>query len=214
VWLEEGEVERMAEHMRASAESFARRFVRDVVDPRDGTRRQALRETADEGGRCALLVGRNTCSVYDARPEHCRTFPYWNSVLTDRVAFENARSTCPGIAVQVEARVQEPAFADLADLYARLGCTEPDACCLGEQPSAVTYATALEADYALAAEPAITGACRLGDRRPHACRIPADGDGESTLRAVRSIERAHDYPAAYAPLADLLHARRALEDRP
>ncbi len=258
----------MAAVLGATAEKFTQRFVREAVDPRDGSQRLAVKETEAHGGRCALLVGRNTCSVYDARPEHCRIFPYWDSVMTDAAAFESARSTCPGIAVEVGAEVKERAFAALEQLHASLEPTiEPATCCLdgsgaevegrGGKPSQapvagntgnrsqarpapadeamgdiatsnvrttageVTFATALEADYALAERPKRAGNCRLGDRRPMACRYRsvasgADADdnvgvngGERSLRDVRDIERACGYPPAYAALADLLRARGA-----
>jgi Fe-S-cluster containining protein len=221
VWIEPEEIERMAAVLDATPESFARRFVREAVDARDGSRRLTLRETEAHGGRCALLVGRNTCSVYDARPAHCRAFPYWAGVLTDPQAFESARSTCPGIAVEVDSRTKERAFAHLARLYAVLEpCAEPATCCLDAASEEQTFATALEADFALAEVPRRGGACRLCDRRPIACRVPVASDpvgvdnvgvgrGEESVRAVRAIERACDYPPAYAPLHDLLRSRGA-----
>src|SRR5436190_17681638 len=83
VWLSSGEIERMAASLGSTAENFARRFVRAARDPHSGELRSALKENEAEGGRCALLEGKNTCTVYEARPEHCRTFPYWPSVLAD-----------------------------------------------------------------------------------------------------------------------------------
>jgi hypothetical protein len=82
------------------------------------------------------------------------------------------------------------------------------------------FATALEADYAIGGRPKPAGSCRLGDRRPIACRTgvatgaTADdnvgvGRGETNLRDLRAIERACGYPPTYAPLADLLRSRGA-----
>lgn len=221
VWLEDGEVERMSAFLGATPESFVRRHVRAAIDPRTGRERLALREAdegrgRDSGGRCALLVGRNTCSVYDARPAHCADFPYWDSVTKDVAGFEAARATCPGIAVVVERDVSERAFAALERWRARLEPrAAPSRCCLdrdavdatpGEANSGdATYASALEADYALAAEPRPFGACRLGDRAPLSCRFGEDGEA---LRAgVRAIERETGYPAAYSELASLLAGR-------
>lgn len=208
VWLEPGEIESMAARMGCSAESFTRRHVRNALDPRTGSQRPALRESDDAGGRCALLVGRNQCGVYDARPQHCRTFPYWESVLAGGVAFESARATCPGIAVEVEPDRRERAFADLRVFLERVGEGPRRAdCCLDTRTSETVFATALEADFALSAAPARNDACRLGDRRPLACRLDARADGEAALRELRAIERAHGYPAAYAALGDLLGSR-------
>ncbi|MDZ4772059.1 MAG: YkgJ family cysteine cluster protein [Planctomycetota bacterium] len=207
VWLEAGEVERMAEALGTTRPSFSRRFVRSVLDPRTGEQRLALIESEAAGGRCALLVGKHTCSVYEARPEHCRTFPYWKSVLEDHAAFEVARATCPGIAVVVDEATRSRAFTALAELHARLCDETRTTCCLASDSVERTYATALEIDYALAAESDACDAkgCRFGARRPIACR--AHVDGEVALREVRLIERATHYPAAYAPLAELLKTR-------
>jgi Fe-S-cluster containining protein len=208
VWLAEGEIERMAAALGSTPESFARRFVRAAVDPKCGEQRVALTENEAEGGRCALLVGKNTCSVYDTRPAHCRTFPYWPAVLADRAAFESARSTCPGIAVVVDTATRARAFAALERLHAQLeDGTAPQTCCLEGERSEQCFATALEVDFALAGAPLPVGACTFGGRRPVSCRPGVDG--ETALRSVREIERASDYPAAYAPLRDLLRSREA-----
>src|SRR6187455_2111299 len=113
VWIEEREIAGMARALGTSPERFAERHVRRVGE------RLSLRETANEGGRCALLIGKNTCSVYEARPEHCRRFPYWESVLGDAAAFEAARATCPGIAVAVSAELRARAAQALRALYAQ-----------------------------------------------------------------------------------------------
>jgi Fe-S-cluster containining protein len=77
VWLEAHEIERMAAAVGATLEKFAQRFVREAVDPRDGSRRLALKETEAHGGPCALLVGRNTCSVYDGGRFIAARFRIW-----------------------------------------------------------------------------------------------------------------------------------------
>lgn len=215
VWLADGEVERMAAQLDMTSAAFTRMYVRHVVDPRTGEMRAALREVENEGGRCALLRGKNACSVYDARPEHCRKFPYWDAVLADAIAFEGARATCPGIAVVVDEIVRERAFAALRALYASLdasadACAEPATCCLAGEDESATFATALEADYALAGVPSSSAGCRLGDRRPLGCRTRAID--ERPLRAVRAIERETGYPAAYSRLSLLLAVRTGVEE--
>jgi Fe-S-cluster containining protein len=218
VWLAEGEIERMAAQLGTSVESFVRTHVRRARDPRTGETRLALRETADSGGRCALLIGKNTCSVYTARPEHCRTFPYWPSVLAEHAAFESARSTCPGIAVAVDPELQARAFEALARLYARvdeqLGARAPDACCLEDARSEELFASALEADFAAAHIDPDARGCRLGVARPLACRLESAGADDTGFSSeLRALELAHAYPRAYGKLVLLLQTRVARAEK-
>jgi len=37
------------------------------------------------------------CSVYDARPLQCRAFPFWDSVMCSRGAWERVGKECPGM---------------------------------------------------------------------------------------------------------------------
>lgn len=214
VWLEDGESERLAAALELAPEVFERRHVRAVVDPERGELRRALTEDALGGGRCSLLVGRNTCRAYAARPEQCRSFPYWRAVLQDRAAFEAARATCPGIAVVVEPELAARADRELAALYAELGPRPQRAsCCLDAPGGSAVFATALEADHAAraraarAADAAAGPGCRLGEAAPLTCRLAADADGPAWHARLRALERALGYPAAYAPLGELLAAR-------
>ena len=37
------------------------------------------------------------CSVYGARPLQCRAFPFWDSVVCSREAWDRAARDCPGM---------------------------------------------------------------------------------------------------------------------
>ncbi|MBK7641765.1 MAG: YkgJ family cysteine cluster protein [Planctomycetes bacterium] len=215
VWIEEPEIEPMARALGMSAARFAERHLRRVVDPNTGVERLSLREVANEGGRCALLVGKNTCSVYAARPQHCRQFPYWERVLTDPAAFEAARATCPGIAVIVSAEVRARAAGELRALYASIPeCASTDErCCLERAPEEL-FATGMEADHALDARGVSDVAaphCRLGAGRPLACRASRAGlapeEVEALQSRLRALERQLSYPASYARVEELLRSR-------
>ena len=209
VWLADGEAARLARALGADEASFLERHARVVADPATGERRLALREDGPDGGRCSLLVGASTCSAYEARPAHCRAFPFWPRVLAGGAAFEEARATCPGIAVEVAPALAARAFDALEELYARVGGAPPGRCCLAGGAEAELFATGLEADHAVA-RGAPDGRCELGPARPLGCRLadaPAD-EAERRHRELRALERSLGYPASYARLADLLRARR------
>lgn len=184
----------MAEALGIGPDAFRRMHVRTVPDPNgSGELREALRERDEGGGgRCTLLEGRNQCSVYTARPEHCRTFPYWPSVLGDEAGFERARATCPGIRVEPSEAQRSAAFARLEAIYAELEellaavrpvCIARGVCCRFEEADHVLYATGLETDYAAMKKPLapapeaegrcpyhVGGMCTAREGRPLGCR--------------------------------------------
>ncbi|MCB9882846.1 MAG: YkgJ family cysteine cluster protein [Planctomycetes bacterium] len=54
------------------------------------------------GGSCPWFSregGLGACRIYDARPEHCKTFPHWPEILEDDAAFAEVRRFCAGIEV-------------------------------------------------------------------------------------------------------------------
>lgn len=37
------------------------------------------------------------CKIYQARPTQCRTYPFWNAVMSDEESWENNKESCPGV---------------------------------------------------------------------------------------------------------------------
>ena len=87
VYLEDGDAERLATHLGMTAAEFRR--ARTAKD--DG--HLVLRM---EGPECPFLEG-SRCTVYQARPTQCRTFPFWPENLRSRTRWERLREFCPGI---------------------------------------------------------------------------------------------------------------------
>lgn len=220
-WVEEREIAPLADALGMRPDAFVDLHVRAAADPRTGARRLALRERAD--GRCTLLEGRNTCRAYEARPAHCRDFPYWPGVMAGGAGFEAARATCPGIAVAVDPARARAAFERLEALYRALdaqlgaqaaspgGVSARQGCCLEGGAAEDLYMSALEADYA-AERARPEGGCRLGPARPLGCRLAHAGSGaernERARAELRRIERETGHPAAYGEARALLRARR------
>jgi Fe-S-cluster containining protein len=195
IWVEEREVAALAAAVEMSEEAFAQHYLRTAVDPRSGVQRLSLRERGtpgDTGAACALLEGGRQCTVYAARPEHCRSYPHWKSILEDREAFESARETCPGITPLATAEQREVAFEALRVLYDELDsaiaelqplCVRSGLCCRFEEVGHELYATNLEADYAAERRPQapapeapgrcpyhVKGVCQAREGRPIGCR--------------------------------------------
>lgn len=94
VWVSDAEIAAMAAHFGLAVEDFIARHVRDVEENRRSLLEQAngdcefLREDAD---------GKKRCSIYQVRPEQCRTWPFWQSNMKTPRDWERAGRTCPGI---------------------------------------------------------------------------------------------------------------------
>lgn len=92
VWVDDDEIAGMAALMKISVESFERRFVRNEAGGK------SLVEYPD--GDCIFLEpDSRRCSVYEARPVQCRTWPFWNSNLGARKDWEETCKACPGSGV-------------------------------------------------------------------------------------------------------------------
>lgn len=79
----------MADAMGLSIDDFESQFVRVV-----GTEK-SLREYPD--GDCILLdPEKRTCLVYQARPIQCRTWPFWDSTIKTKKAWQETCQECPG----------------------------------------------------------------------------------------------------------------------
>lgn len=212
VWLQDGELERLAEAAGATVDAFVAQHVVRVGE------RLSLRERAD--GRCVLLEGTCTCTVYAARPQQCRDFPDWPGVREDPAALERAAAYCPGIQRLPGDAARNQGLAALRRIVTDgdADTRAPSAVCLtatGAMP-----VSSLEADAFLAAFPAtsadreapcpaLDGArCTAGAARPLACRaLPADKRAEAE-RSIQAAAANSGYPWSKADWP-LIRADRA-----
>jgi Fe-S-cluster containining protein len=89
VWVNQAEIEAMAEVVGVDVGQFERDFVRKV-----GIRRSLL-EYAN--GDCVFFdAHQRRCLVYDVRPRQCRTWPFWASNLKTPAAWAEMAEGCPG----------------------------------------------------------------------------------------------------------------------
>lgn len=87
VFVTLGDRRRLAAHFRMRTSSFTRRYCR---------RLGAEFCFIDQREHCRFLDGRR-CSVYEARPTQCRTWPFWPENMTRRVWDRDVASFCPGV---------------------------------------------------------------------------------------------------------------------
>ena len=87
VYLEGDDLARLADHFGMTHAAFRRRWTRKD----DGYTILKI-----DGATCPFLEG-TRCSVYEARPVQCGTFPFWRENLRTREEWESLGSFCPGI---------------------------------------------------------------------------------------------------------------------
>jgi len=84
------EAARIASILKISNEEFATRYClpsTPILLLKDGP-----------GGRCILLTEDNRCSVYEARPAQCGTWPFWPENVTTRALWDtDVAERCPGV---------------------------------------------------------------------------------------------------------------------
>ena len=89
VWVNKAEIAALAEKMELDVDAFESRYVRSI-----GIRKSLVEFP---NGDCVFLDGeRRTCGVYDARPRQCRTWPFWESNLRSKEAWQKTCEVCPG----------------------------------------------------------------------------------------------------------------------
>jgi Fe-S-cluster containining protein len=91
VFITRGELEKIAAHMQMSVSVFEDSYVRHYSSGR-------LSLTERRNGDC-ILLNANGCSVYEARPKQCRTYPFWPEVTESLSSWIKETDRCPGINV-------------------------------------------------------------------------------------------------------------------
>ena len=80
---------RFAKHLGISTAAFTKQY----CDLRDGV--WHLKEEP-KNPDCMFLKNKR-CSVYEARPTQCRTWPFWPEVMTAKVWKTEVAAFCPGV---------------------------------------------------------------------------------------------------------------------
>ncbi|KAG7380292.1 hypothetical protein PHYPSEUDO_007568 [Phytophthora pseudosyringae] len=102
VRVNDREVAELAAATDSSVVEFKRKFTRAVEEDVGGQKRTqlVLKQTPDDK-QCTFLQGYK-CSVYQARPTQCRTFPWWPQNLMSAYDWQLAAADCEGIHVTQE----------------------------------------------------------------------------------------------------------------
>lgn len=88
VWLNDDEIDALAKLVGESRDRFLALYTR--VAHRGPTLREKL------GGDCVFYEAGRGCTVYEARPRQCRTWPFWESNVRTPGDWQQTRAVCPG----------------------------------------------------------------------------------------------------------------------
>jgi Fe-S-cluster containining protein len=95
------EADTMASAKKMSLDDFYVKFTR--LKGRGNKKYYELIETKSPFGMdCVFLdreaiPGKAICSLYSARPQQCKTWPFWPEIIEDKKSWNDAKSGCPGI---------------------------------------------------------------------------------------------------------------------
>lgn len=89
VFVDRGEAREICGYLGLSWPWFRRRYLART----DGE--LVLQSGSD--GRCVFLGSDGRCSVYDARPRQCRTYPFWPEVVATERSWRREARRCEGM---------------------------------------------------------------------------------------------------------------------
>jgi len=128
VYLSENDLSRLANEFKMEYTAFIQTWCRWV--PFDhGGKRGAERLSLKEKSNFDCIFWNAGCTVYDARPLQCRTFPFWDLIVSSPKAWEAAGRSCPGInSGEVRAREKIEGFLRMMEEELVIERRMEDAC--------------------------------------------------------------------------------------
>ncbi len=89
VFLSPSDIERLSHHFSVSVEEFSTNYTYTVD--------HKISLIDFPNSHDCIFLKEKKCTVYEARPIQCRTFPWWIHMLHDRNDWEEAGKHCEGI---------------------------------------------------------------------------------------------------------------------
>lgn len=107
VWISTTEIHRLAQHLKLSTDAVIERYCRKVgnkfslketVNARGENDCIFLKEIKPPAGNGQKVVhSQRVCTIYEARPLQCRTWPFWDGNLASPAAWARAAERCYGM---------------------------------------------------------------------------------------------------------------------
>lgn len=94
IFIDQEDLEGMAELLNLSPKDFKRLYVKNRHN-----RLMLVEKKRAEGDYACIFLKDNRCSVYQARPKQCRTYPFWPENLNSPESWALAAKECEGISI-------------------------------------------------------------------------------------------------------------------
>lgn len=91
IWINSAEIQALALHLKISSEDLKKRYLNKIEY------KYSIKEiqlASNNYACCFFDLDKKQCSVYDARPNQCRTFPFWDYFKKNE---EEVYKECPAI---------------------------------------------------------------------------------------------------------------------
>lgn len=102
VFVGAGEIERLAAFLGLALDDFGRRYLRRVGARYSLLERRSATAEGETSFDCVFWAEDRGCTVYEARPVQCRTFPFWPEVIRSQGTWRDEAKRCPGISAGLE----------------------------------------------------------------------------------------------------------------
>lgn len=93
IWITKPEIEILAEYLRVTIEQLQKKYLNRI-----GWRTTIIENANSKD--CIFLVNSDSgrkCSIYPARPNQCRTWPFWTANLVSCYEWNRATAKCLGV---------------------------------------------------------------------------------------------------------------------
>jgi Fe-S-cluster containining protein len=107
VFLRKKDTEALVSALKMAYSEFITGYCRWVPNLDGGDRRPLERLSLREKTNYDCIFWKNGCSVYEARPLQCRTFPFWPSILESGRSWAAMLGLCPGMGTGTLHTMQE-----------------------------------------------------------------------------------------------------------
>ncbi len=91
IWINKAEITKLASHLNLSIDELGLQYLKKV-----GYKYSIKERVLDENNYACVFfdLEKKQCSIYEARPSQCRTFPFWNYFKEN---INEVKEECPAI---------------------------------------------------------------------------------------------------------------------